>query len=143
MTRSGLAWALLARGLGLALLGGCARKDAPERAAAPALGTVRFETDWYPQAEHGGFYQALAKGYYASAGLKTEIIPGGPGITPIQALMSNFADISVSPTDDAIVLVNNGLPMVIVGSTWSTIRRPYSCTMRTRSGHSATSTAAQ
>ena len=32
------------------------------------LPKVRFKTDWYPQAEHGGFYQALAKGYYRDAG---------------------------------------------------------------------------
>jgi NitT/TauT family transport system substrate-binding protein len=115
MKRGRLAWFLLGPGLGLALLAACAKKDAPEQPPAAALGRVRCQTDWYPQAEHGGFYQALAKGYYTSAGLNAEIIPGGPGITPLQALMSGYADISVSPTDDVIVCVNNGLPIVIIG----------------------------
>ena len=28
---------------------------------------IRFVTDWKAQAEHGGFYQALAKGFMPSA----------------------------------------------------------------------------
>jgi NitT/TauT family transport system substrate-binding protein len=59
--------ALAAAGLALAV-GGCS-KPAPTGVAAAAgepaaLPKVRFKTDWYAQAEHGGFYQALAKGFY-------------------------------------------------------------------------------
>jgi NitT/TauT family transport system substrate-binding protein len=39
---------------------------------------ITFATDWKAQAEHGGFYQALAKGYYRDAGLDVTIRPGGP-----------------------------------------------------------------
>ena len=39
---------------------------------------ITFATDWKAQAEHGGFYQALAKGYYAKRGLNVTIRPGGP-----------------------------------------------------------------
>ena len=70
------------RGIGLLLLavlaGGCARQQA---AVSPATGLrkVVLQSDWFPQAEHGGFYQALAKGFYREAGLDVEILPGGPG----------------------------------------------------------------
>jgi NitT/TauT family transport system substrate-binding protein len=47
--------------------------------------------------------------------VKTVIVAGGPGITPIQALMSGFSDISVGRSDDVIVDVSQGLPLVIVG----------------------------
>jgi NitT/TauT family transport system substrate-binding protein len=40
---------------------------------------ITFATDWKAQAEHGGFYQALAKGYYRDAGLTVKIRQGGPG----------------------------------------------------------------
>ena len=35
-----------------------------KQGAAPASGptTIRFATDWRAQAEHGGFYEALANG---------------------------------------------------------------------------------
>lgn len=48
----------------------------PARAAE--LQKVRFATNWLAQAEHGGFYQALADGTYARHGLDVTIIPGGP-----------------------------------------------------------------
>jgi len=42
--------------------------------------TVRLVTDWKAQAEHGGFYQAVAKGIYAKYGLEVQIIQGGPSV---------------------------------------------------------------
>ena len=36
-------------------------------AEAQTLTKIRFVTDWKAQAEHGGFYEALAEGYYARA----------------------------------------------------------------------------
>jgi len=46
--------------------------------AAAAETNITFATDGKAQAEHGGFYQALAKGYYSKRGLKVTIRPGGP-----------------------------------------------------------------
>ena len=50
-------------------------------AASPAysLDKVRFGTDWLAEADHGGFYQAVADGTYARYGLDVEILQGGPG----------------------------------------------------------------
>src|SRR5690348_531985 len=57
-------------------------------AAAPAtaqqqphkLDKVRFGTNWVAEAEHGGFYQALADGTYRKYGLDVSIVPGGPQV---------------------------------------------------------------
>jgi len=48
--------------------------------AAPALALdkVVFASNWLAQAEHGGFYQAVADGTYARYGLDVTILPGGP-----------------------------------------------------------------
>jgi len=46
----------------------------------PELRKVRFGTNWIAQAEHGGFYQALADGTYKKYGLDVEIVPGGPSV---------------------------------------------------------------
>jgi NitT/TauT family transport system substrate-binding protein len=39
---------------------------------------VKFGTNWVAQAEHGGYYQAVADGTYERYGLKVTIVPGGP-----------------------------------------------------------------
>jgi NitT/TauT family transport system substrate-binding protein len=47
-------------------------------ASAQALDKVSFGTNWVAEAEHGGFYQALADGTYRKYGLDVTIVPGGP-----------------------------------------------------------------
>ena len=51
-------------------------------AASPALAQdkVTFLTSWYAQAEHGGFYQAVATGLYKKHGLDVTIKMGGPQV---------------------------------------------------------------
>lgn len=48
--------------------------------AAPvlALDEISFATNWVAEAEHGGFYQAMADGTYEKYGLDVTIIAGGP-----------------------------------------------------------------
>ncbi len=47
---------------------------------AQALDKVSFGTNWVAEAEHGGFYQAVADGTYSQYGLDVRIVPGGPNI---------------------------------------------------------------
>ena len=63
-------------------------------AAWPALAGQRivFATDWKAQAEHGGFYQAVAKGYFAARGLDVEIRQGGPGVNIPQLMGAGAID---------------------------------------------------
>src|SRR3954466_11321202 len=49
-------------------------------AQAQPLDKVRFGTNWVAEAEHGGFYQALADGTYRKYGLDVSILPGGPNV---------------------------------------------------------------
>lgn len=44
------------------------------------LDRIVFGPNWVAQAEHGGFYQALADGTYRKYGLDVVIRPGGPNI---------------------------------------------------------------
>jgi NitT/TauT family transport system substrate-binding protein len=59
--------------------------------AAPKT-KVTFVTDWQAQAEHGGYYQALAKGIYAKHGLDVTIRMGGPAVNPPQLIAAGAAD---------------------------------------------------
>ena len=100
--------------LAAALLAGCSRSAAP--AAGPSAEKVRFKTDWYPEAEDGGFYQALARDIYRRHALDVEIIPGGPGATAQQTLVAGQADIAMGRSDDVMVEIAEGLPFLIVAA---------------------------
>lgn len=53
---------------------------------ALAADRVKFATNWKAQAEHGGFYQAVADGVYADRGLDVQIIQGGPMVNGVAQL---------------------------------------------------------
>jgi len=59
---------------------------------ASATEAVTFGTNWKAQAEHGGFYQALARGFYAERGLEVEIRPGGPQVNHRQLIAAGRLD---------------------------------------------------
>jgi NitT/TauT family transport system substrate-binding protein len=102
------------------LAGACARRDAApvESPAKPvALRKVVLQTDWFPQAEHGGYYQALARGYYAEAGIEVDIWPGGPGAGIKLKVVRGDADFGMMRSDDLILAAGVGMPVIIVAAT--------------------------
>ena len=58
-------------------------------ALAADLTPVTFGTNWLAQAEHGGYYQAVADGTYAACGLDVTIQPGGPQVNNRALLLAN------------------------------------------------------
>ena len=56
---------------------------------------VTFVTDWKAQAEHGGFYQAVATGLYAKAGLDVTIKQGGPSVNTPQLIAAGAVDFAM------------------------------------------------
>jgi NitT/TauT family transport system substrate-binding protein len=79
---------------------------------AQAATTIRFVTDWKAQAEHGGFYQALAEGLYAKRGLDVKIIQGGPDVNVPQLLAGGAADFGMgSNSFIALNLVKENIPI--------------------------------
>ncbi len=80
----------------------------PARAATP----IRFVTDWKAQAEHGGFYEALAEGLYAKRGLDVKIIPGGPDVNVPQLLANGAADFGMGSNSFIVMnLVKANIPI--------------------------------
>ncbi|MBM81585.1 MAG: myristoyl transferase [Planctomycetaceae bacterium] len=79
----------------VAVLAGCGSttdSTPPAEAQPAAIGNTEPDSDtvtlksvdlvlnWFPEAEHGGYYAALVHGYYEEAGLAVEIVAGGPGV---------------------------------------------------------------
>jgi len=98
-------------------LGGCAKHEAAPAAAAGAKPLVKvvFQTDWFAQPEHGGFYQALVKGYYREAGLDVEIRQGNPTTIPAQVVATGRADFAMGRSDDVIIAAGRGVPLMLLG----------------------------
>lgn len=87
-----------------------------EATEASGLTEVTLQTDWYAQTEHGGFYQAVAEGYYESEGLEVSIDQGGPNALATQKVASRNAEFAIGRSDDVITQVARGIPLVIVGA---------------------------
>jgi NitT/TauT family transport system substrate-binding protein len=81
------------------------------------LTPITLQTDWYPQPEHGGFYNALLKGYYKDEGLDLHIVPGGPYVVAEQQVAANAAQFAMGSSDKILVSASNGLPLVAVAAT--------------------------
>lgn len=98
-------------------LAGCGKKTASPLATADGkpLTKIILQTDWYAQPEHGGFYQAVAKGYYREAGLDVTINQGGPNTIAGQKLLMGDIQFCIARSDDVIVTVARGLPVVMLG----------------------------
>jgi NitT/TauT family transport system substrate-binding protein len=96
-------------------LSGCSR-SAPSNASGPHLTKVTLQMDWYPEAEQGGNYQALAKGFYRDAGLDVDIVNGGPGGFPLQKVAGGVAEFALGRSDDVILATSRHLPLMIVGA---------------------------
>ena len=64
--------------------------------AVVAVDKFTFATDWKAQAEHGGFYQALARGFYSDAGLDVTIRPGGPQSDNPRLIAAGALDIAMA-----------------------------------------------
>lgn len=114
-------WAALtvALALGLAGLGGCRKveiKDFTPGEKPAKLVRIELQTDWYAQAEHGGFYEALALGYYRDVGLDVNIRQAGPGIAVGQALATGRIQFAIGRGDESIVQVARDIPIVAVAA---------------------------
>lgn len=98
------------------LLVGCGRAG-PGEQTGTLPDRVVLQTDWFPQPEHGGFYQALARGFYEEAGLEVEILPGGPNAMSTQKVLRGTAHFAMNRADMVFSLASRGVPVRMVMST--------------------------
>jgi len=97
------------------LLAGCS--PAKKAETTPGRTSIRLQTDWRAEAEHGGFYQALATGEYARRGLDVRILPGGPGVNVPLLLASDSVDMGVGSNSFIVMnLAAEGVPVKAVAA---------------------------
>src|SRR6201985_1829775 len=85
--------------------------------AQTALDKVSFDTNWVAEAEHGGFFQAVADGTYKAYGLDVTIVPGGPNdnnrILLIAGKLDFFMAANTLMSFDAVA---NNVPLITVAA---------------------------
>jgi NitT/TauT family transport system substrate-binding protein len=84
---------------------------------AAALDQVTLGTDWQAEAEHGGYYQAVASGIYRKYGIEVTLRPGGPQVNHAQLLAAGRIDFGiVSNSFLPMNFVKEQVPMVAVAA---------------------------
>jgi NitT/TauT family transport system substrate-binding protein len=79
--------------------------------------SVTFGTDWKAEAEHGGFYQAIATGIYKKYGLDVTLRQGGPQVNHAQLLAAGVLDFNISSNSfQPLNFVQQNIPMVAVAA---------------------------
>lgn len=108
---------------GTGILAACSGGSGPEAGETSAdsqaggdLTKITYGTNWFAQAEHGGFYQAVATGIYADYGLDVTIKMGGPQVNGTQLLMGGAVDFFMGYGAGALNGVQEGIPKVTVAS---------------------------
>jgi NitT/TauT family transport system substrate-binding protein len=113
--------------LGSSILAACTNttSKAPSNNASPAstpavngskLDKITYGTNWFAEAEHGGFYQAVATGIYKEHGLDVTIKMGGPQVNGTQLLMGGAVDFFMGFGADAIKAIEQGIPKITVAA---------------------------
>jgi len=79
--------------------------------------TVTFGTDWKAEAEHGGYYQAIATGIYEKYGLDVQLRQGGPQVNHAQLLAAGVLDFNLASNSfGPLNFAQQNIPMVAVAA---------------------------
>lgn len=73
---------------------------------------VRIGLNWYPEAEHGGYYAAIVNKHFEKQGIYVEITPGGPDTPIMQQVARGYSHFGVTNADQLLLAINQGAPLV-------------------------------
>jgi NitT/TauT family transport system substrate-binding protein len=115
------------------LAGACAATAGTALAQQKKLVPVSYTLNWYPQAEHGGFFQAKADGIYEKYGLDVTLKPGGPQINVHQLLAAGQTDAIMGTAMRTLNAVAQGVPIVTVFASFQ--KEPITLVTHVGVGH--------
>ena len=81
-------------------------------AADKPIVKISVQLDWVAEPEHGGLYQALARGFFRAEGLDVELRPGGPAAHPKEDLLTGRVNVIQADSTSTLLQQAEGLPFV-------------------------------
>ncbi len=106
--------------LAVFLLSACGKKQSnsasssASTAASPSANAptkITVQLDWVAEPEHGGFYQAAARGFFREEGLEVTLIPGGPNAFATQKVASGHAQFGQADSTNTLLAIAQGVPV--------------------------------
>jgi putative hydroxymethylpyrimidine transport system substrate-binding protein len=97
-------------------LAACGEKNEPITPSSSAKQHLNLLLDWFPNADHVGIYQALAKGYFSQAGLDVHIQVPANVANPLQLVAAGKADVAVSYEPEVLLARDQNLPLVSIAA---------------------------
>lgn len=98
--------------LAVTAFAGCVPSPADKGPEGDASNPVTLGLNWYPEAEHGGYYAADVKGEFKQAGIAVNIIPGGPNVPIMQQVARGDVMFGVTNADQLILARIQQAPLV-------------------------------
>ena len=94
---------------------------------AQAADDVTLQLKWVTQAQFGGYYVALDKGFYEEEGLNVTIKPGGPDVAPAQVIAGGGADVVLDWMPSALASREKGLDLVNIAQPFKSSGMMLTC----------------
>jgi NitT/TauT family transport system substrate-binding protein len=80
--------------------------------ATDGIPSVKLALNWFPEAQHGGYYAAQLRGLYREAGVNVEILGGGPDAPVVQRVATGQVAFGLTNADGVINARAAGAPIV-------------------------------
>lgn len=100
---------------------GCDRAKPQESEGNTPRTAITVQLDWVPEPEHGGLFQAQARGFFAEEGLDVKIRPGGANVLVLETVAAADAQIGQSSSTQVIRAAARGIPVTNIASVFHQI----------------------
>ena len=96
------------------LLISCGTKESEKKESELKNSTVhvKLQLNWFPEAEHGGYFHGAESGLYEKNGIKVNILNGGPGVPVETEVGVGRVEFGIANADKILAVRENGLKVI-------------------------------
>lgn len=114
---------LTRRGMAAGAVAGAMVGARPGVADAQALAPLAFQLSWIKSIQYGGYFSALAQGYYKAHGVDPTFNSGGPNMDAVANVAAGQSQIGDRPVGALVIARDKGVPIKVIGTVFQ--KSPY------------------